>query len=275
MEMLEPNGELITSRSNNLVKLLRAVRDGREKERIFIEGVRLCEEAINAADLRLTDALYTPRLIESERGSQLVARLRAREGVRIVSATEEVFASIADTKTSQGILLLAERPPTGIERLETTRARAPLLVVLHGVANPANAGAILRAAEAAGATGAITTDAGTCDPFSPKALRGAMGSSFRLPLWTGAAVEEVAAWCAKRGVEIFSLDARAVKMHAEVDWTGAAAVVVGSEGAGFAGDKAAGTLLRIPMKTPVESLNVAVALGIVLYEAARQRGYEF
>lgn len=274
-ESHESTKELIASGSNNFVKRLRAVRDGRDRDRIFIEGVRLCEEAVNSAGLVLTGALYKPRLLGSERGARLIARIENRMGVRVMPATDEVFASIADTKTSQGILLLAERPHTGAELFETAAKHVPLIVVLHGVGNPANAGAILRAAEAAGATGVITTSAGTCDPFNPKALRGAMGSSFRLPLWTNAEIRDVGAWCAKRDVDLFSLDARAVRTHAEVEWTGAAAIVVGAEGSGFAGGEPAGTLLRIPMKSPVESLNVAVALGIVLYEAARQRAFKF
>jgi tRNA G18 (ribose-2'-O)-methylase SpoU len=73
---------------------------------------------------------------------------------------------------------------------------------------------------------------------------------------------------------MFSLDARAESLHTEIAWTSAAAVIVGAEGSGFGDRKRAGTLLRIPMKSAVESLNVAVALGIVLYEAARQRGFE-
>lgn len=276
--------EVIASRANELVKFARAVRDGRDRSHIFIEGVRLCEEAAAAPRLIVTDALYSRRLAESERGARLLARLAARGGVRMREATEDVVGYVADTKTSQGVILLASRPPSGIETLSAAQSSstptssapsAPLLAVLHGVTNPANAGAILRAAEAAGATGAVAL-AGTCDLYSPKALRGAMGSAFRLPLWTDASAEEAASCCSAGGIEPYLLDARAALTHTEVDWARPSAIVLGAEGAGLAGGaRLAGTPLRIPMNPAVESLNVAVALAVVLYEAARQRGFRF
>ena len=144
---------------------------------------------------------------------------------------------------------------------------------MHGINNPANAGAILRTAEAAGATGAVTTH-GSTDLFSPKALRGAMGSSFRLPLWTGAEFSEALSWCAERGIRTVSADAVAGRSHTEIDWTRARALIVGAEATGLdAGEiAAADEAVRIPMRPPVESLNLAVATAVVLYEAARQRG---
>lgn len=267
--------DIITSRANGLAKRVRAVRDGHARESIFIEGVRLCEDAIAASGLHLTDAIYIARLAATERGGELLRLITARSGVRAVEATEDVFSSLADTRNSQGVLLLAERPETGVDGWHVEDGRAPLVVVLYGLTNPANAGAILRAAEAAGATGVIAT-AGTCDLFNPKALRGAMGSTFRLPLWTDAAAESVAAWCVERGIRLFALDARGRETHTDVDWTRPSALLVGAEGAGLAdAPELRGAHLRIPMRQPVESLNAAVALGVVLYEAARQRGFRF
>ena len=267
--------DIITSRANALAKRVRAIRDGHDREAIFIEGVRLCEDAVAASDLRLTDAIYTARLAATERGGKLLRSIIARGGVRVVEATEDVFSSLADTRNSQGVLLIAERPATGVDRLRVEEGRAPLVVMLHGLTNPANAGAILRAAEAAGATGVIAT-AGTCDLFNPKALRGAMGSTFRLPLWTDAETGHATAWCGEHGIQLFALDARGEKTHTEVDWTRPSALVVGAEGAGLAeASELRAAHLRIPMRHPVESLNAAVALGVVLYEAARQRGFRF
>lgn len=148
----------------------------------------------------------------------------------------------------------------------------PLVVIMHGLNNPSNAGAILRTAEAAGATAAVTT-AGTTDIFSPKALRGAMGSSFRLPLWTGAKFEEVLSWCRRREIITVGSHLRATRTHTEVDWTRPSAIVVGSESIGLkiAAAEAVDESVKIPMHAPVESLNVAVASSVILYEAARQR----
>ncbi|HYY41607.1 MAG TPA: RNA methyltransferase, partial [Pyrinomonadaceae bacterium] len=148
----------------------------------------------------------------------------------------------------------------------------PLVVIMHRINNPANAGAMLRVAEAAGATGVIAT-AGTVDLFSPKSLRGAMGSAFRLPLWPGAQLDEALNWCAARGIVTVATDLRAELTHTEFDWTRPHALVMGAEAHGLAPQEsaAAATHLRIPMRPPVESLNVATALAVVLYEAARQR----
>ena len=261
---------IITSRDNALVKRARAVRDGRVPESIFVEGVRLCEEALGAS-LAIQDVICAERITSEERGARL---LRAFEeaGQLINIVSESVLASISDTKTPQGIVALASRPETGRSSLAEKASEVPLLLILHRINNPSNAGAILRTAEAAGAEGAILTE-GTTDIFSPKALRGAMGSSFRLPLWTNAAFDEALAWCKTKGISTVCADLRARRTHTEIDWTRPAALILGSEATGLTMEERtqADEALRIPMRSPVESLNVAVAAAIVLYEAARQR----
>jgi TrmH family RNA methyltransferase len=260
----------ITSRDNALVKRARAVRDRKLSELIFIEGLRLCEEALTAS-LSIKDVFCTERFAGDERGSRLLQRL-AGAAARISLLSDQVFASISDTKTPQGIALLATRLQTNIETFTRSQAQPSLLIVMHRINNPSNAGAILRTAEAAGATGAITT-AGSTDLFSPRALRGAMGSSFRLPLWTGAGYEEILDWCRQRDIRTVSADVRAARSHTEIDWTIPRALIVGAEATGLDDGEvsAADEALSIPMRSPVDSLNVAVASAIVLYEAARQR----
>lgn len=263
---------VITSRDNALVKRARAVRDGRVREQIFVEGLRLCEEALPALCVDdITDVVYTERIARDERGSRLLDALRAA-GARTALVDEAVFSSVSDTRTPQGVVLLAARPATGPAALDESAGETPLVVILHRVNNPANAGAILRAAEAAGATAAILTE-GSADIFSPKALRGAMGSTLRLPLWTGARFQEVVDWFQQRGVRTVCTDLRAQKAHTEIDWTVSSALILGGEAAGLAPEEvaAADEAVRIPMRPPVESLNVAVAAAVVLYEAARQR----
>jgi TrmH family RNA methyltransferase len=262
--------QIITSRDNALVKHARAVRDGRIRELIFVEGVRLCEEAVGAA-LAIQDVICVERIASEARVARLLDALKsAGKPINIVS--ESVFASISDTKTPQGLLALGSRPETDGNALLENAAEAPLLVIMHRINNPSNAGAILRTAEAAGALGVILTR-GTTDIFSPKALRGAMGSSFRLPLWTDASFREAIAWCKERGVTTVCADLRARRTHTEIDWTRPSALIVGAESSGLTAEEMAlaGEGLRIPMRSPVESLNVATAAAIVLYEAARQR----
>lgn len=264
--------ETITSRKNPLVRRAREVRDGRDKELIFVEGVRLCEEAARAS-LDFEAVLYTPALECDGRGARLLDELR-RRAPRTLSIGEGVFDFLSDTKTAQGVVALARRPPDGPDLLERGGTTTPLVVVMHRVNNPSNAGAMLRVAEAAGATAAVVT-AGSTDIFSPRSLRGSMGSAFRLPLWTGARLEEVLRWCAGRGVRTVAAAASAPSTHTALDWTTPRAVLLGPEAGGLAEDetRAADECVRVPMRAPVESLNVAVALGVLLYEAARQRSF--
>ena len=262
--------EAITSRKNPLVRRARATRDGRERGLVFAEGVRLCEEALRAR-VGLELALYTRGLAEDERGAELLKKLReACPAVHLVG--EDVLDSVSDTKTPQGVVALARRPRTGREVVELATG-VPLVVVAHRANNPSNAGAMLRVAEAAGATAVVLTE-GSTDPLSAKALRGSMGSAFRLPLWTGPTLEEALSWCAARGIRTVATAAAAPSAHTELDWTVPRAVVVGPEAGGLSAEeaRAADDAVRIPMREPVESLNVAVALAVVLYEAARQRG---
>src|SRR5262249_13308918 len=145
-----------------------------------------------------------------------------------------------------------------------------LLVILHQINNPVNVGAILRTAEAAGVEGVIATK-NTSDPFSPKSLRGAMGSAFRLPIWTEPTYDEMIAWCRKRGIETVCADAEATLSYTAVAWTQATALILGPESTGLtdAETKSASRVVSIPMHGAVESLNVSVAAGILLFEASR------
>jgi len=263
--------ETITSRKNPLAQLARAARDGREKGLVFAEGVRLCEEALRAS-AAFELVLHTRGLAVDERGARLLEKLRAL-CTAVHPVTEEVLDSVSDTKTPQGIVALARRPETGREVVERA-AGLPLVVIMHRANNPSNAGAMLRVAEAAGATAVLATK-GSTDPLSARALRGSMGSAFRLPLWTGPTLAEALGWCEERGIRAVATAADATAAHTELDWTVPRAVVVGPEAGGLTVEeaRAAADAVRIPMREPVESLNVAAALAVVLYEAARQRGF--
>jgi TrmH family RNA methyltransferase len=161
------------------------------------------------------------------------------------------------------------RPPSWT--LEEVFGKLPLVIVLDGIQDPGNAGAILRAAEAFGATGLIFAR-GTVSPYNPKAVRASAGSVFRVPLVHGLAAEAIHAGFAQRNLTVYaSIPKRGQAVHA-ADLAHACAVIVGSEGRGVSGRLREGTTaLHIPTAS-VESLNAAMAAGIVLYEAQRQRG---
>src|SRR6185503_10304068 len=148
---------------------------------------RLCEEALRSA-LEIEAVIVSEELLRKERVATAIAELD-QAAQRSASVSEKLLESISYTKTPQGIVVLAQRPDSSEKRLAPAVDKNSLLVVLHQINNPVNVGAILRTAEAAGASGVITTQ-NTSDPFSPKSLRGAMGSAFRLPIWRGPTYDE-------------------------------------------------------------------------------------
>ena len=260
----------ITSRDNSLLRQVRAVRDGKIEELIFIEGLRLCEEAYRS-DLAIEAIVVSEELLRKERAAAVISEL-SRVSKRVASVNEKLLESVSYTKTPQGIIVLAQRPAASEERLAASLNDSPLLVVQHQINNPVNVGAIVRTAEAAGATGVITTK-NTSDPFSPKSLRGAMGSAFRLRIWSGVDFGEMIEWCRQRSIVTVCADVEASTSYTELDWTGASALILGPESTGFTAEelKSADARVSIPMKGIAESLNVSVAAGILLFEATRQR----
>ena len=262
--------ENISSRDNSLLRHARAVRDGKIEELIFVEGLRLCEEALRS-QLPIEAVIFSEELARKEKAKHLLDKLNAVSD-RLAAVSETLLASISYTKTPQGIVVLASRPQLDEAKFKAGQPASPLLVVMHGINNPVNLGAIVRTAEAAGATGAITT-VNSSDPFSPKSLRGAMGSAFRLPIWTKTNYAEVLVWCNERRIKTVCADAEGPTVYTDMDWTGSKALIVGPESAGLTADEvaAADAAVRIPMHGEVESLNVGVAASILLYEAARQR----
>src|ERR1043165_7484636 len=260
----------ITSRDNSLLRHARAVRDGRVDELIYVEGLRLCVEALRS-NLAIDAMIFSEQLASKDKASAAIDEL-AKAAQRVASVSEKLLESISYTKTPQGIVLLAQRPEASEERLSASLRNNPLVVVLHQINNPVNVGAILRTAEAAGASGIITTR-NTSDPFSPKSLRGAMGSAFRLPIWRDADFSEAVEWLKRKSVSVVGTAANASVAHTEWDWSRGTALVLGPESTGLTPDELEATDQRvsIPMHGEVESLNVSVAAGILLYEAARQR----
>ena len=260
----------ITSRDNSLLRRARAVRDGKIDDLIYVEGMRLCEEALKS-ELRIEAVIYSDHILRKDRAAKSIERLTAAADTS-ATVSEKLLESISYTKTPQGVVVLAARPTRDEKTFTAKQAKSALIVVLHEINNPVNVGAIVRTAEAAGATGIIAT-ANTADPFSPKALRGAMGSTFRLPIWGGASFAEALVWCGARKIQTIAADLSGSAVHLDVDWRKSSAIIVGRESDGLSPDEVSATdaSVRIPMLGAAESLNVAVATGVILFEAARQR----
>jgi TrmH family RNA methyltransferase len=257
--------EPIRSRTNPHVRRARFLRDRGERGVAFVEGVRLLEEALRA-DVPIEETFVT---LEAERRNPLLLdRLRAR-GVTVRILDEGLLSQLSELETSEGVVALARRPPFDEAQV---LAGIPLVVVLCGIQNPGNVGALLRTAEASGATGALLTR-GSADPFSWKALRGSMGSAFRLPHVFVADGWDAAERLKAKGVRLVGAARNAPHAYDALDWKGGTALFLGNEGAGLS-DAILGRMdlvVSVPMKDPVESLNVGAAAAVLLFEAARQR----
>jgi TrmH family RNA methyltransferase len=263
---------MITSRDNPHLKQARAVRKGKIPGQMFIEGLRLCEETVRSGT-GITQVLYTSDFALEPRGKSLLAELKKRD-IHPLIIPEKLLASITDTKSPQGIVILAEKPQSDgrflAERAAEKSGGLSLVVVLHEINNPANLGAILRTAEAAGAAGVIITS-NSADPFSPKALRGAMGASLRLPVWYGVEFFEAIEWAKSNRMTAACADIKGSLSYTEINWKEPHVLVIGSEARGLKPEEIAlcDESFKIPMAEPVESLNAAVAAGIILFEARR------
>jgi RNA methyltransferase, TrmH family len=243
------------SDKNPLVKQIRrAVSRGSLTEDGYAvaEGAHLLEEALAA---------------KCEIGAVIVAE-SARvnyPGARVVS--DKIFRELASTETPQGLIALVRPPTSGLDHM--THGDGVLVVVLDGVQDPGNAGAILRAAEAFGASGVVFLK-GTVNPYNPKCIRGSAGSVFRVPLVASVEADEI---LRLTKITWFAAMPRAQTLASDADMAAPCGIIIGSEGHGVSPLLAARAIgLRIPT-SGVESLNAAVAAGILLYEARRQRGH--
>lgn len=267
---------IITSRDNQKLKFARAVRDGREPGYIFIEGVRLAEEAIRAG-IEIEEVLISESFELKETGRELLQKLPIRNDPPMIVADRH-FTSIADTKSPQGIVIIAKRPHSSLDligqALSDNNSGIPVVIFLNEINNPSNLGAIFRTAEAAGAAG-IVISPNSADVFSTKALRSAMGANLRLPACENVTIEEVLAWAVGKKLVSTAADISGGVSYTQIDWKVPRLLILGSEAHGLnaAERDSIEEVIYIPMENEVESLNLAIACGIVLFEAKRQNDF--
>lgn len=237
-------------------------RKGRERRSLFVaEGVRAVEALIRS-ELPVRGILVTSELLRSARGAALEAEISARS-VLLERVSERDLESATDTDSPQGVLGIAETPEHPLSSIPLSAAVR--IVVLDGLQNPGNAGTILRTAAALGARAVIALP-GTVDLWNPKVIRGAMGAHFRFPL-VHATHEESFDFLKNSSVSLWgaSADGDAIGTRPA---PARVAIALGNEGAGLSDvvrDRC-DFLVSIPIEHGVESLNVAVAAGIILNE---------
>ncbi|HET7459945.1 MAG TPA: RNA methyltransferase [Longimicrobium sp.] len=254
----------LSRREERLLRSL-ALRKHREAERLFLaEGVRAVED-LAASPLAIRLAAVSSSLWDTPRGAGLAQALEARE-VPLREVNERELRELAGTEHPQGILAAAEMPSHALDALPA-HADPCVLLVLDAVQDPGNFGTLVRTAEALGAVGIVTLP-GTVDPWNPKSVRAAMGSSFRLPI-VPAEWDELAPWLEERGIVPVAAVVGADPLPPSIR---RAALVLGNEGAGVGEQTLAAATVRagIPIRGRAESLNVAAAGAILLYELLRQ-----
>jgi RNA methyltransferase, TrmH family len=259
--------------SSSLQTLIRDLhrRRGRERRGLALaEGVRLVEEAL-AGGIAIKGAAVSATLESTTRGNSLKAALASR-GITVEDVSETELETLADTEHPQGVVAVIE--PKRWAWVDIHLVPGTALLVLDGVQDPGNVGTMLRTALGLGAAGVVALK-GTADLTNPKVLRGAMGASFRLPA-ISATAEEFVAWSRLQRSEIWVADAageRIEQLPGSSPERPPVALVVGNEGAGVSPslELAADRRVAIPLRRGVESLNVAVATGILLYEVTRAR----
>lgn len=258
--------DVISSRMNARVKQLRGAFQGHARLSgglVAIEGDHLLEEA-----LRSGMALKTVFVSERREAPKIVPR-----GVEVLRLTEEVFGSVVETQSPQGVAALLAPPVFGLEDVMRDGGSAALILIAVGLQDPGNLGTLVRSAEAFGATGVLTTPR-TVSAWNQKTLRASVGSVFRVPV-VGVNASEVEG-LKKRGVRLIAAvgaEGEEVIAAAETDFTAACAVLIGNEGSGLSAEwlGMSDAQVTIPCPGPVESLNAGVAGSLLLYEASRQR----
>lgn len=265
----------ISSRQNPVVQAFRALARTPDPEgrRLLLDGVHLVQEA-RAAGLRLEAVVISSASLQAGAEEARLALALDREGVDVIEAPETVCAAVSPVTTPSGITAIGLRPwpPSGTQPDPLWSPPGAFLLAAVDVQDPGNVGGLLRTAEAGGVTGVMICGA-SANPFSWKALRGSMGSAFRLPIVAGRPALEAIAEMRRHGVMSVAAVARDGSDPDAVDWRGRVGLVLGGEGPGLAPDLVAQCDRRvtIPMTPPVESLNVAAAAAVLIYAARRQR----
>jgi TrmH family RNA methyltransferase len=257
---------VITSRQNPAVKRFRDAAETGGGE-ILLDGPHLVAEAL-LAHLRIEMVAVEQGAVNGEIGA--LARRAAEAGARVLDVSSAVLDAMSPVRHPAGIVALAQRRVSTLD--EVLAGDAPMVLMLEQVQDPGNVGAIVRAADACAATG-VVVGPGSADPYGWKALRGSMGSVFRLPVASHQPLADAMGRARQRGIHLFAAVPRGGTSLPSCDLRRPLAVVLGGEGAGVSAEllDLIDDRLTIPMRATVDSLNVATAAALIAYEANRQR----
>ncbi len=263
--------ERITSHGNDLARRARSLaqRSARDEHGVFlVEGIRAVWQALDhRADIEVI--LTAPELLTSDAARSALERAEA-VGVRVVPCSARVFERFTDREHPSGIAAIVRAAPTPLENLGI--ANGSLFVGLYEVGNPGNLGTILRALDAVGGAGLITIGAAT-DPYHPTAVKASMGTIFSMPIVRLARAEQALDWARTRTVSVIGTSEYAEHTHWEAPLPLPCMILLGNEGRGLPPEllDACDYQVRIPMEGTAGSLNLAIAAGVLFYEARRKQ----
>jgi RNA methyltransferase, TrmH family len=261
----------ITSAANPLIKRMRLLADRRHRRRegaFVVEGVQPVWQAVEAgADIEVL--VVASELLGG--GAAAMVERQELAGTRVARVTGELFARLSGRDGPSGLAAIVRGRAASLAELAVTPGA--VFAALHEIGNPGNLGTIIRTADAAGAAGVVLVGQAT-DPFDPAAVKASMGALFAVPVAQVADTGEFFAWAGGHGVSVVTTSAKAAVSFWEAAYPRPVAILLGAEGTGLPDDVLArGDLqVRIPMVGTAESLNLAVAAGLLLYEAQRSSG---
>lgn len=280
---------MITSNANKNIKNIIKLRDKskvRNEQGLFIaEGSRMVletpktllkelyisEEFLSDSEKKSEVEGYLSVTLDGLRSEEYLETFFDDNTVKIFLVANDIMKLISDTTTPQGILAVIEQKRYMLEDI-LEASKVPSLIILEKLQDPGNLGTILRTAEGAGISG-IVMSRDTVDPFSPKVIRSTMGSMYRVPFFITDDICDTINVIKRNGIKVFAAHLKGEKYYDELDFRGASAFLIGNEGNGLSDEVAslADMYLKIPMEGQLESLNAAMAAGILMYETSRQR----
>lgn len=261
---------ILTSVKNERVKYAVKLRDRRfreEEKRSILEGYRAITRALECG-IRIEECFHCPEMFLGENEDALIAKLAAG-GTEIRQSAPQVIAKMAYRDRAEGLIAVAATRNHRLEELPVRRDG--LYIVAEAIEKPGNLGSILRSADAAGAAGVIICDKCT-DIYNPNVITASTGTVFSVPI-AEAGSAAAAEWLAAAGIKTLAATPHAEKIYTDADLRSGIAIIVGTEQYGLSRFwlERSDIKIRIPMLGMADSLNVATATTILLFEAARQR----
>ena len=262
---------MITSRDNALIKKVIKLHTaaGRKKAgQYFTEGIRSVGQALDVK-APVAEVIFSDRVHGLGGGGELMDRVR-EAGLRTVEVSENLFKAMCDTESPQHIMAVIDIKECDREGILSIKE--PLLLIVDGIQDPGNLGTIIRTADGAGAS-AVLLLKGTTDPYSPKVIRSTMGSLFSIPVLREKDAGELFDTLHKKGIRLIAASPVGGTPYWDIDFRGGIGIIIGNEANGISEQvmEYSDQSVMLPMPGRAESLNAAVACGVLIYKALEQR----